>query len=115
MKTEKATYSYINIYKCRDLIKDFDWGVPKRKNEFWAKAVELEQLYNQLYQLTGCCLFTADEYTLEWVTFYRASYDFKDYSVKELSNMLLANRTYLKNEVTSIYQMMERGEVNTEY
>lgn len=110
---DKMTYSYNAIKKCIDAYKEFSWTTPKRKNEFWAIAMELEKLYNFLYAQTNCILFKADEYNYDFTKFFNAAYDFKNYTVKELSNMLKLNCNFIKNELKGIYRMMMYNEVNT--
>lgn len=110
---DKMTYSYSAIQKCIDAFKEFSWTAPKRKNEFWAIAMELEKFYNFLYDQTSCVLFKADEYNCEFTNFFNAAYNFKSYTVKELSGMLKVNYNFIRNELKDIYRMMRNNEVNT--
>lgn len=110
---DKMTYSYSAIQKCIDAYKQFSWATPRRKNEFFAIAMELEKFYNFLYEQTSCVLFKADEYNYDFTRFFNAAYDFKNYTVKELSGMLKVNYNFIKNELKDIYRMMMHNEVNT--
>ena len=110
---DKMTYSYSAIQECISAIKNFSWTSPKRKNEFFAIAMELKKLYEFLYSKTNCCLLQADDFNYDFSNFFKAAYDFKDYTVKELSKMLKQNELFVKREVTQIFAMMENHEVNT--
>lgn len=110
---DKMTYSYKAIRECVDAIKKFSWTAPKRKAEFWAIAMELKKLYEFLYEKTNCCLLAPDDWNDAYKTFFRSAYDYKNWTVKELRDMLKRNELYVKQEISSIYNMMERNEVNT--
>lgn len=110
---DKMTYSYSAIENCKKAIKEFTWSAPKRKNEFFAVAMELKKLYNFLYESTKCILLQPDDFNYDFIQFFRAAYDYKNYTAKELSKMLKQNELYIKHEIIGIYRMMEAGEVNT--
>lgn len=110
---DKATYSFEKIENCFDVIKKFNWNIPNKKVEFFAVAMELKKLYNFLYEKTNCCLFLPDDYNTEFTTFFNASYDYENWTIKELKNLLLINKHYICNQIKSIYAMMCNKEVNT--
>ena len=110
---DKMTYSYRAIMDCRKAIKEFAWNPPKRKNEFFAIAMELKKLYEYLYEKTNCILLQPDDFNYDYIRFFRAAYDYKNYTVKELAELLKQNELYVKHEITDIYRMMEKSEVNT--
>lgn len=110
---DKMTYSYKAIFECRDAIKKFKWEAPKKKSDFWNMEIELELLYQFLYNKTKCILFKPDEYNYYFWNFFKMVSVYKDATRKELATALRQNESYIKSEIKSIWDMMCNGEVNT--
>ena len=110
---DKMTYSYKAIFECRDAIKKFKWQAPKKKSDFWNVEIELELLYQFLYNKTKCILFKPDEDNYYFHNFYESVCVFKDCTRKELAAGLKQNELFIKSQLRDIYNMMECKEVNT--
>ena len=110
---DKMTYSYKAVFECRDAIKKFKWEAPKKKSDFWNVEIELDLLYQFLYNKTKCILFKPDEYNYYFWNFFKMVSIYKDATRKELAAALKENERFIKNELRTIYDMMERKEVNT--
>lgn len=112
MTTEKATYSYSAVLDCVEALKNASFTV-RKKAEHFAKWREVKALFELCYEKTGCLLFRED-WSMEYQTYTKAVGRIKDVSGKELNRLLHVCERYLKNEIRSIYQAMEAGEVNAE-
>lgn len=112
MTTEKAIYSYSAVLDCVNALKHTSFTV-QRKAEHFAKWREVKAMFELCYEKTGCLLFEED-WSGELDAYTKAVGRIKDYSGKELNQLLRACELYLKNQIRSIYQMMEAGEVDAE-
>lgn len=112
MKTEKAIYSYSAVLDCAKALKAASFTV-QRKAEHFPKWREVKALFELCYEKTGCILFRED-WSMELEAYTKAVGKIKEHSGKELNYLLHACERYLKNQIRSIYQMMEAGEVNAE-
>ena len=110
---DKMTYSWKAIRECVEAVKKFNWSAPRKKQDFWNREIELELLYNFLYNKTECCLFQPDEYNYYFWNFFKMVSVYKDATRKELAAALKQNELYIKSEIKSIWNMMYIREVNT--
>lgn len=112
MKQEdRMTYSYSKLRECVELVKGINVTV-RRKNEHFAKANELTKVYEKCFENTQCVLFEPD-----WASYledYRkASYNYKNFTGKELTHMEERAIRYLQNQLNDLYRLMQTGEVNS--
>lgn len=109
MQIEKATYSYTTVNEGIKQTKAYNQTV-KHKNEHFSKAMELKKVYEYCSDNINRFLFDPDFWYMK--DYFRAAYNFKQYTKKDLDKMQLAALRYLQNELTGIKQAMLTGEVN---
>lgn len=109
MDIPKMTYSYSAVMECISLVKKQTWTV-SRKNQHFAKSLELQKVFDFCYEKTRCLLFSDGWNDLD--IYRKHSYDYKNFTKKELDKELQALKRFLQGELTSIYNLMQNGEVN---
>lgn len=110
MEFEKAIYSYSAMDIAISMCKSLNVTV-SRKNQHFAKAMELKELYSFCENNINSMLFEFDCTPIK--EYFNASYNFKNYKKSELDNLLKQAKNYLKRELHSIYNDMVRGELLT--
>lgn len=111
MTMEKATYSYRKLYQACELANALNINC-KRKQEHFSNAWNLKELSKECHELTGCILFDYDwNFTLQ--DYFKAVYNYKNHTKKELDIMAKAALRYLQNELNNILTLMKTGEVNS--
>lgn len=109
MEFTRACYSISKLNNAANMIKEFNITA-KRKNEHFAKYQELEKIFEYAALHLNTWLF--DPY-IELKEYRNASYNFKNYTKKELDNMLKHKVTYFKNECNAIMSAIRIGEVDS--
>ena len=110
MVSEKATYSNSAINEAIRRVKAINWTV-SRKNHHFAKATELKAVFEYCNNNINRWLFDPDFWPMR--DYFRAAYDYKQYTKKELDSLENSVKRFLQSELTSIHNMMITGEVNT--
>lgn len=109
---ERMIYSYSKIQKCFDKIKSVNFHV-NNKAEHFLKWIEISGLFDFCFDNTGCLLFNA-EWSSEYRNYTKMINQMKQFSKKEMDKALRVCELFLKNEIASIYNEMESGEVDSE-
>lgn len=109
---ERMIYSYSKIQKCFDKIKSINFHV-NSKAEHFSKWIEISHLFDFCFENTGCLLFNT-EWSSEYRNYTKMINQMKQFSKKEMDKALRVCELYLKNEITSIYNEMKSGEVDSE-
>lgn len=107
MKFEKACYSMSLLMECIEDTKRFTMTVT-RKNQYFAKYMELNAIYEKAEKLNSI-LFDAEYYLKD---FRNASHNYKVWSKKELHEMMKIAVRHLQWELTSIYNDIQKGELD---
>ena len=110
MTIEKATYSYSNVYQACELVKALNIDC-KRKPEHFTIASQIKEATEKCYSLTGCLLF-AYEWNYIAQYYFKAAYNHKNYTKKQLDSMAKTALRYLQSELNGILTMMKTEEVN---
>ncbi len=110
---EKMTYSYKAIKECKQLLKNFDWSEPIRKNCHFAVANDICKLQEKLYNLTNCYLLKFDDKYTTIGEYRAAAYYFNNFTQKQLKQLHKNCKRFLMNEIDEIKKMMDAGEVHS--
>lgn len=104
----KATYSYTAIKECRKKVLMTATTVRVKNQHPW-KCYEIEKLFDECYDRTGCMNF--DTRYGVWDE-YRKLVNTKGSTKKEMDRALKACCRFLLRELDAIKKMMDDGEVN---
>ena len=106
---EKATYSYNAVKECRRKVLMTATTVRVKSQHSW-KCYEIEKLFDECYDRTGCCLFDA-EYSV-WKE-YSKLVNSKGSTKKAMDNALKACCRFLLRELDDILKDINSGVVNS--
>lgn len=108
MKTNRACYSMAKLNEAADMVKAINWSV-KRKNEHFAKYTEIAKVFEFAAENINRFLFDPD---MELKEYRNAAFHYREYSKKELDQMLRQKYLYVCGELNSIKTMIATGEVD---
>lgn len=109
MKCEKATYSYNAVRAARKKVLMTATTVRIKAQHGW-KCYEIERLFYECYDLTGCSLFNP-EYSV-WKE-YSKLVNSKGSTKKAMDRALKACCRFLLRELDAILKDMDDGAVNS--
>ena len=108
MEFARGCYSIVALNKAAEMVKGINWSV-KRKNEHFAKFIEIEKVYQYCSDNLNRFLFDP-KFELE--TYRKAAYNYKAYKADDLNKMLRAAYLYITRELNSILRSIRIGEVD---
>lgn len=108
MEYVKACYSMAKLNEAADMVKSIDKTV-KRKNEHFAKCIELEKVFQFAADNINRWLFDPD---IELKEYKAASYNYKAFTKQKLDQMFNQEYRYICNELNGILTMIHSGEVD---
>lgn len=108
LELEKATYSYKAIRECRDKVRRMATTVRVKAQHGW-KCYEIERLFDECYEKTGCSLFEAEHSV--WKE-YSKLVNNKGSRKKDMDHALKACCRFLLSELDAILGEMDDGTVN---
>ena len=108
MEIAKACYSVSKLRTAADMVKAINWSV-KRKNEHFAKYMEISKVYQYASDNLNRWLFDPD---IELQEYKQAAYNHKAYKAEELNKMLRRQYRYICNELNAILTAINSGEVD---
>jgi len=112
MECEKMVYHYSDLQKCAKQIKTINLTV-KHKNEHFSSAAHVKEVQDFCFNTTHDWNFLYEHSIVE--DYFKAAYDFKNHTKKELDTMLKHCYQNLAYEINSILTDWERGELNVLY
>lgn len=108
MEIAKACYSVSKLRTAADMVKAINWSV-KRKNEHFAKYMEIAKVYQYASDNLNRWLFDPE---IELKEYRQAAYNHKAYKAEELNKMLRRQYRYICNELNAILTAINSGEVD---
>lgn len=108
MEIAKACYSVSKLRAAVDMVKAINWSV-KRKNEHFAKYMEIAKVYQYASDNLNRWLFDPE---IELKEYRQAAYNHKAYKAEELNKMLRRQYRYICNELNAILTAINSGEVD---
>lgn len=108
MEIAKACYSVSKLRAAADMVKAINWSV-KRKNEHFAKYIEIAKVYQYASDNLNRWLFDPE---IELKEYRQAAYNHKAYKAEELNKMLRRQYKYICNELNAILTAINSGEVD---
>lgn len=108
MEIAKACYSVSKLRAVADMVKAINWSV-KRKNEHFAKYMEIAKVYQYASDNLNRWLFDPE---IELKGYRQAAYNYKAHKAEELNRLLRQNYRYITNELNSILTSIRSGEVD---
>ena len=108
MEFAKACYSISKLKITVDMVKTINWSV-KRKNEHFAKYIEIAKIYQYASDNLNRWLFDPE---IELKEYRNAAYNYKAYKAEELNKILCRQYRYICNELNAILTAINNGEVN---
>ena len=111
---EKATYSMTALQTCADMVKAVSWAEVRRKNQHFAKAMEIKPIAEYFRDNINWWLIDPEAKYDPFHIYFNAAYEFKAYTNKELNAMLKGCYRLVTNELNAILTMIRAGEVNCE-
>lgn len=108
MEFTKACYSVSKLNTAADMVKAVNWNV-QRKNEHFAKYTEIAKVYQYAADHLNRWLFDPE---IELKEYRNAAFHSKEYSKKELDQMLRQKYLYICGELNSIRTMIAADEVD---
>jgi len=108
MEITKACYSVSKLRAAADMVKAINWSV-KRKNEHFAKYIEIAKVYQYASDNLNRWLFDPE---IELKEYRQAAYNHKAYKAEELNKMLRRQYRYICNELNAILTAINSGEVD---
>ena len=108
MKFQKACYSISKLNEAADMVKEITWSV-KKKNEHFAKYMEIEKVFAFASEHVNRFLFDPD---IELCEYRKAAYYCGEYTAEQLNAMLHRAHRYICNELNDILSSIRSGEVD---
>lgn len=108
MEIARACYSVSKLSTAADMVKAINWSV-KRKNEHFAKYIEIEKVYQFASDNLNKYLFDPE---FELKEYRQAAYNYKEHKAEELNKMLRRSYRYICNELNDILTTINSGEVD---
>ena len=108
MEIARACYSVSKLKAAADMVKAINWDV-NRKNEHFAKYMEIEKVYQYACDNLNQILFDPE---IELKRYRDAAFNYKAYKAAELNDMLRRNYRYIANELNDILASINSGEVD---
>lgn len=108
MEIAKACYSVSKLKTAADMVKAINWSV-KRKNEHFAKYIEIAKVYQYTSDNLNRWLFDPE---IELKEYRQAAYNYKAHTAEELNKMLRRSYRYICNELNDILTAINSGEVD---
>lgn len=108
MEIAKACYSVSKLRTAADMVKAINWSV-KRKNEHFAKYMEIAKVYQYASDNLNRWLFDPE---IELKEYRQAAYNHKAYKAEELNKILRRQYRYICNELNAILTAINSGEVD---
>ena len=108
MEIAKTCYSVSKLRAAADMVKAINWSV-KRKNEHFAKYMEIAKVYQYTSDNLNRWLFDPE---IELKEYRQAAYNHKAYKAEELNKMLRRQYRYICNELNAILTAINSGEVD---
>lgn len=108
MEFNRACYSISKLRTAADMVKNTAWTVQHKKEHF-SKYTEIAKVFEFAAENINRFLFDPD---IELKEYKNAAFHYKEYSKRELDQMLKQKYLYICGELNSIKTMIAAGEVD---
>lgn len=93
------------------MVKAVSWAEVRRKNAHFAKAAEIRPIAEYFAEHINRWLIDPDAKHDPFHDYFNAAYNYKNYTNKELNDMLKVCYRLIANELNGILTMIRTGEV----